>query len=449
VNSAGSSPNSNETSATPLSLPTAPTLSASAGNVQVSLTWTASSGASSYNVLRSIASGGSYNAVATSLAATNYTDAAVTNGTTYYYVVQAVNSMGTSGNSNEASATPSAPPAWTNGYGYRRAITISHTQVANTDQLNFPVLIAGTYAYLANTANGGCVTNANGFDIVFTSDAGGNTPLPYERESYSASTGAVDFWVQVPVLSHTNDTVIYMFYGNSSVTSDQSNHAGTWDSNYKAVWHLANGTTLSGTDSSANGVNGSNSGMTATAGLIGGAAAGDGGAGHQINTGSNPYPSSTFSSSGLTLSAWVKPVSTSATSQVVSLEGAYVLDVTSGKAGFEINGSGNDLVSAAAVSTGSWTYIVGTSDSSGNLKLYVNGGLSNSASQSFYNLDLLMRPYSIGGHPVFSGYNFNGIIDEARISSVPRSADWIVTEYNNQNGSSSFFSVGAAATLGH
>jgi len=188
--------------------------------------------------------------------------------------------------------------------------------------------------------------------------------------------------------------------------------------------------------------------MAATAGLIDGAAAGDGGAGHQINTGTNPYPSSTFSS-GLTLSAWVNPVSTSGISQVVSLEGAYVLDVTSGNAGFEINGSGSDLMSAASVPTGGWTYIVGTSDSSGNVKLYVNGALSSNASQTFYNLDLLMRPYSLGGHPAFSGYNFNGIIDEARISNVARSADWIATEYNNQNGSSSFYGVGPAASLGH
>jgi len=92
---------------------------------------------------------------------------------------------------------------------------------------------------------------------------------------------------------------------------------------------------------------------------------------------------------------------------------------------------------------------VGTSDGTGNVKLYVNGTLSSSASQSFFNLDSLTRPYSIGGHPAFSGYNFNGIIDEARISNISRSADWIATEYNNQNGSSSFFSVGAAATLGH
>src|SRR5581483_3738584 len=443
------SPNSNEISITPNVPPTAPTLSATAGNAQVSLSWSSATGATSYALLRSTTNGGSYSPIATGLTATTYTDSGVTNGTTYYYVVQAANSAGTSANSNQVSATPSAGPSWTNGYTYRRAITIPHTQVVNTDQVNFPVLIAGTYSYLATLANGGCVTNANGYDILFTSDASGNTPLAFERESYSGASGTVDFWVQVPLLSHTSDTVLYLFYGNSSVTTDRSNRTGTWDSNYKAVWHLANGVTLSGADSSSNAVNGTNLGMTAVSGGIGGAAAGDGGAGHQINTANNPYASSTFSSNGLTLSAWVKPSPTNAaSSQVVSLEGAYVLDVTGGKAGFEINGSGSDLVSGVTVPTGSWTYIVGTADSSGNLKLYVNGALTGNASQGFFNLDSLTRPYSLGGHPVFAGYNFNGIIDEARISNIPRSADWIATEYNNQSGSLSFYTISAAVTSG-
>jgi len=83
-------------------------LQASAGNAQVSLTWTASSSASSYVVSRSTSSGGPYTQVA-SPNATNYLDTGLTNGTAYYYVVAAVNSAGTSPNSTQASATPSAP----------------------------------------------------------------------------------------------------------------------------------------------------------------------------------------------------------------------------------------------------------------------------------------------------------------------------------------------------
>jgi hypothetical protein len=82
-------------------------LHASPGNAQVSLTWNAVSGASSYNVYRSAVSHGEGNTpVATGVTATSYTDAGLSNGTTYYYQVTAVGSAGESGKSNEASATP-------------------------------------------------------------------------------------------------------------------------------------------------------------------------------------------------------------------------------------------------------------------------------------------------------------------------------------------------------
>ena len=41
--------------------------------------------------------------------ATSYSDASLTNGTPYYYVVTAANSKGEGGKSSEVSATPSAP----------------------------------------------------------------------------------------------------------------------------------------------------------------------------------------------------------------------------------------------------------------------------------------------------------------------------------------------------
>jgi Glycoside hydrolase family 44/Fibronectin type III domain len=111
VNSAGSSANSTEVSAKPtaaVSIPPAPTgLQATAGNAQVGLSWTASTGATGYNVKRSTTSGSGYAAVS-SPTATNYTDTNLTNGTTYYYVVSAVNSAGESANSSQASATPTA-----------------------------------------------------------------------------------------------------------------------------------------------------------------------------------------------------------------------------------------------------------------------------------------------------------------------------------------------------
>ena len=90
------------------SAPPAPTgLSATSGSGDVALGWTGSTGAASYNVYRGTSSGGeSSTAIASGLTGTSYTDTAVTGGTAYYYKVAAVDSAGTSGLSNEASATP-------------------------------------------------------------------------------------------------------------------------------------------------------------------------------------------------------------------------------------------------------------------------------------------------------------------------------------------------------
>jgi endo-1,4-beta-D-glucanase Y len=110
VNASGTSGNSNQASATPTAgAPPAPTnLVATPGNQQVALTWSASTGATSYTVLRATVSGGPYTSVQTGVTATNFTNTSLTNGTTYFYVVRAVNASGTSGNSNQASATPTA-----------------------------------------------------------------------------------------------------------------------------------------------------------------------------------------------------------------------------------------------------------------------------------------------------------------------------------------------------
>jgi fibronectin type 3 domain-containing protein len=119
VNAVGVSPQSNEVSATPQStVPAAPSgLVASGGAGSVSLSWSAptSDGGSpvtGYNVYRGTSAGGeSATPVASNVSATSFTDTGLVNGTTYFYTVAAVNAVGTSPQSTEASATPQAPSA--------------------------------------------------------------------------------------------------------------------------------------------------------------------------------------------------------------------------------------------------------------------------------------------------------------------------------------------------
>ncbi|MCJ7778690.1 MAG: hypothetical protein MUP16_10290, partial [Sedimentisphaerales bacterium] len=117
--SSNESGDSNEVSATPhhTTPPAAPTgLTATAGDAKVLLDWNINSEGdlAGYNIYRSITSGSGYAKINTSLrTSSDYNDTSVTNGTTYYYVVTAVDtSSNESGYSSQVSAMPqhTTPP---------------------------------------------------------------------------------------------------------------------------------------------------------------------------------------------------------------------------------------------------------------------------------------------------------------------------------------------------
>jgi RHS repeat-associated protein len=352
------------------------------------------------------------------------------------------------------------PTSWSNGYSYRRAITIDHTRVPNTDQKNFPFLISGTFPYLAASASGGDILNASGYDIIFTSDAAGTHPLPYERETYTPTTGAMQAWVQLPTVSHTSDTIAYMFYGNSGITTDQSNRTAVWDSNYKGVWHLANGTTLSATDSTSNGNNGTLvNAPTAVAGQIDGAA--------NFNASNSQYisvpDSSGLKPTSLTFSFWMKESGNQQQWAHTLLKGAGS-STPYGAYFFQLNESNSDssegslyvgttdgvpnpiTYPSGSFANNGWYYIVGTFDSSTDLLTgYKNGQTIGKTKTSIGTLSYDTTGLSFGREVTYGQY-FNGALDEVRVSSIPRSADWVTAEYNNQSSPSTFYNIGSAYT---
>jgi hypothetical protein len=83
----------------------------------VTLNWSASATATSYNVKRSTSIGGPYTTLANT-ANTTYTDTTVINGTTYYYVVSALNAGGEGPNSVPVLAKPPLPPVPDPQIGY-------------------------------------------------------------------------------------------------------------------------------------------------------------------------------------------------------------------------------------------------------------------------------------------------------------------------------------------
>ncbi len=148
-------------------LPTAPSLtSATPGNASVGLAWTAPSsdgGATitGYEVYRGTSPGGESGTPIASLGnVLTYNDSPVTNGTTYYYKVAAVNSQGTGPQSNERSATP-VPPVTTGTISGKVTISGSATAIGGAT-VSIPgssVSTDGNGNYsLANVAAGGPYT---------------------------------------------------------------------------------------------------------------------------------------------------------------------------------------------------------------------------------------------------------------------------------------------------
>ena len=349
------------------------------------------------------------------------------------------------------------PPTYSqtpvSGAQYKRTLTIPYQGVRNSNQSNFPVLFTGTLSSLATVSNGGHVKNASGYDVIFTSDAAGTHKLNWEVERFNG-TGNFAYWIQIPTLSHTQNTVIYLFYGNANVTTDQSNQKGTWDSTFSLVYHFsAAGGGLSTADSTGNGNTGVPMDAMAVAGKILGAVQSAGTTNSAIIS---TYPGNTpGGNSPKTLESWFQaPAGLNQEQEIAGLGGHgstggdFGLEVAGNYAGLEV---GLDGTPVSFTPDGNWHHLAATFPAGGttvaNTSVYLDGTLRTPLAgiyprKATINTDTYL--FTIGQEPGYSfQFEFAGLVDELRMSNVARSADWIATEYNNQNNPATFVTVGA------
>jgi RHS repeat-associated protein len=146
VNAAGTSPVSSQAQATTLAFPPTNVVATTVSQTQLDVTWTASFGATSYQILRGSESGGPFTPVG-SVTTTSFEDSGLQSGTAYYYVVQALDAGGASGDSGQAQATTLAYPP-TNV----AATAVSQTQINVTWTGSFG---ATSYLVLRGSQSGG------------------------------------------------------------------------------------------------------------------------------------------------------------------------------------------------------------------------------------------------------------------------------------------------------
>lgn len=314
------------------------------------------------------------------------------------------------------------------GYENRKKFVVNETLVSGTTDLsNFPVLIEISDSELRSIGNGGSVQNINGYDIVFTS-ADGNSVLDHELSNYDPTTGSVSFWVRFPTLLSTENTPFFIYYGNSAINSDQST-PNTWDSTYELVLHFdENGIT----DATNNGNNGVNIGTQASTGKIGQA--------RSFNAQNDNYiqipDNSTLDITGdITISAWHRPNGFGGGPDLIT-KGDYNDSYGAwydGNGELRFQSDNNSLNSNDNIQNNAWNFLNFTKSGSDGRTIYIN---SNSVGS-----DNRTNNFGTNNDPLFIStpqYPLNGEVDEVRISNIVRSAEWITTEYNNQDDPASF-----------
>ncbi|MFW9813894.1 MAG: DUF2341 domain-containing protein [Candidatus Thorarchaeota archaeon] len=329
-------------------------------------------------------------------------------------------------------------------FTYRKDITIDHTKVTS-DLYGFPVLIDLYDADLRFNVQ------PDGDDIVFAMDG---WILPHEIElfeqSYNSSHAHLIVWVRAD-LSASSDTVISMYYGNPTTESYENPHS-VWDTSFGAVWHLSEDPSGTVYDSTANGNDGVGlpigSEPTLQTGKIYGSSEFYGEATNDRIE--SPHSSSLVLQTDMLVEAWIQTSNTDPTSDVIVAKWGdvghrnYWLGKLDGSTlAFYVDNTQSVTAPLSWISDGNWHHIVGVADSlGGDLLLYIDGiergnALYSGSTQTGTSV------IQIGNNPGSTGFiqEWDGRIDEVRVSNSYRSLDWIVTEFNNQNDPDSFYSI--------
>lgn len=352
------------------------------------------------------------------------------------------------------------------GYANQRALTIS-TFSATVPQMvtnvfgtvnNFPVLVTTTSVIYSTAAGTGQLLNSNGYDLTYSADSSCNTMLNFDTETVIVAgiQSVYNAWVQVPTLSTATATAatIYQNWGNAAITSYVGHSTATWDSNYKLVLHLPNGSSLSANDSTSNANNGTLGGTTGTPTASFGVS--DGGATFIAANNQSIITPSITNPVSFTVDGWAfNTTAGGAGNYPRIMENAYN---TGFFLGFNVNANNGfqfivsgDLAGPTAggpVAGSTWYHVVGVYNGT-TATLYINGVAAASKAES--NTTIGSSPIYIGVvNPGLggSGSSWGGNLDELRFSSVARNSDWILSEYNTVNSSSTFVSYGTIQTGG-
>ncbi|MFX0052833.1 MAG: LamG-like jellyroll fold domain-containing protein, partial [Candidatus Hermodarchaeota archaeon] len=161
-----------------------------------------------------------------------------------------------------------------------------------------------------------------------------------------------------------------------------------------------------------------------------------------------------FGTDCFTISCWLNVDQTTENSQLplykggtsATTEGYSIVTSSNGEQITPVisDGSGNQVYKFISILNDTWIHSVGVIDRNSDLLIaYING--LEVSSEDISSVGSINNNYDLQfSH---STYDFDGLLDEIRISNVIRSADWLLTEYNNQYDPDNFYSIGKEYTV--
>jgi hypothetical protein len=294
----------------------------------------------------------------------------------------------------------------------------------------------------------------DGVDLRFGKSDG--TPLSYEIEQWDPAHKQAAIWVKVDTIyGNTDRQFIVMYWGALAAPATFSNGEAVFDAGngFAGVWHFASSNpTL---DATANHNTAIDSGTSSSPSLLGAARSFDSSSFMYVpDTASLEPPSITISSwisiETIPLKYTLAKIVHKGNSGDGPKYGSYALELHDDTAGLEnlpgfqisnLDSTYHYGQARNAVVVHTWMYLTGTFDAAtGQGAFYLDGNLQqtfSTASPMDYYVD---KPYPVtfgcqlkGGNLAYGhNANFQGQIDEVRISSIPRSAAWIRLEYESQ-----------------
>ena len=349
---------------------------------------------------------------------------------------------------------------WKSGYAYRLPIVVPAHAVVGTLE-DFPLLVdtRGTPAtnVLKHTASGGHVEHAQGWDMLLT-DYTGTNRLDHEIELYQTNSGVFVAWTRVPELDGGLGTLLWLYYGKSSVSASPENVAGVWDEHYLAVWHLAEtpGGAPDMVDSTGNGYDGTTFNMGSSDQVD---AKIDGGLNFDALDDYIALPEG-FSdfTGGLTFELWAYPTTDSEYwARFIELARGeadhnilFARNGTSENVTFEVfagASSGEVTTEGCELQTNVWQYWVATETDAGFAAIYKDGvGLADGTVPVPANVNRTTNFIAESNWPLIDG-EYGGMLDEVRISDIARSPEWIAACHSNQAAPATFAAPGLEQPL--